>query len=355
MQVRLRKRVALVAIAAALVGGASIAAQHSHSQDAREGARSHPAEMQHTSPQISPVAQRQVQMVERGIARYADIEVAKREGWKPFGADEPLMGQHWSPPEEFDLDYQGSNARLDYARPNNLMYTEIDGEMVLTGAAFVVRLGPGEALPEGFHGDADAWHVHDFEKAVMAATEKRPIMRWLARWWLNDNWLADGPEGRARAAMVHVWASLPNPDGPFADRNRLIPLLKHDLGTEHLHHLSEDAAYGLELAAKDGCENAYGGRLWVADVSRRTKRRIMQICEREAEKVRGEIATHRARPMQVFAAAEAVQQRVTTFFDEQLTPEQRARIAAMNEHGDHGSGHDGNTHGGGHGMDHDGH
>ncbi|MEO1105203.1 MAG: hypothetical protein AAFW98_15975 [Pseudomonadota bacterium] len=303
-----------------------------------------------THGDLSPRTIAQIERVRRGIARYRDIDVARREGWKAFGADEPLMGQHWSPPEEFGLDYQSSSPDLDFAQPNNLMYTEIDGEMVLTGAAFVVRLGPGEQLPEGFAGDADRWHVHDFEKAILAATEKRPILRWLAKGWLKDNWLADGPEGRARAAMVHVWATLPNPDGAFADHNRVIPLLKHGMDPGHAHHLSLDAARGLDLAAKDGCDNAYGGRLWIADASRRTRNRIMDSCKREAKQLAAALEGHRDHPAHLFGDAERAYRNVQTVFENELTPEQRARIAAMSEHGHSGDGgeHGGHSEHGGH-------
>lgn len=333
------------AIAAATALAVPLAAQH----------QGHPTEPHHDRsdaplfvPQqgeLTPAARRQIAQVRRGIARYRDIEVAKREGWKAFGADEPLMGQHWSPPEDFDLDYQGSNPPLDFARPNNLMYTEIDGEMVLTGAAFVVRLGPGEALPSGFAGSADKWHVHDFQAAWQAATEKRPILRWIGNWWLENNWLADG---RARAAMVHVWASLPNPDGPFADHNRILPLLKHGIDAGYARSLSLDAARGLDLAAKDGCDNAYGGRLWIADVSRRTKRTIMRTCKAEAKKIAASLEGHRNHPEHLFGDAAQSYARVQAVFERELTPEQQRRIAMMSEHG-HGDEHDG------HGAGHQGH
>ena len=293
--------------------------------------------------QLSAKARDQFQTVERGIARYRDIAVAKEEGWRPFGGDEPLMGQHWSPPAEFDLDYQSADPDLDFARPNNLMYTEIDGRMVLTGAAFVVRLAEGEPVPEGFAGPHDNWHVHDFEAAFDAATEERPLVRWLGRRWLEDNWLDDG-DGRARGAMVHVWAALPNPDGPFADYNRALPLLKHGFDMAHLHHLSLDAARGLELAAPNGCENAAGGKLWIADPSDRARRAIMQACEAAASRVNRAIDVDRAQPMRVFAQAEEAWRTFDAAWNANLTATERARIAAMSEHGshsgDHGDGHE---------------
>ena len=303
---------------------------------------------------LPPLARAQFDAVARGIERYRDIAVAKREGWRAFGGDEPLMGQHWSPPERFGLDYQGPDAALDFARPNNLMYTEIDGRMVLTGAAFVVRIGHGEAVPEGFAGAFDKWHVHDFEAAWEAATQERPILRWLGRQWLKSNWLDDGEDGRARTAMVHVWAALPNPDGPFADYNRTLPLMKLGIDAEHARHLSLDAARGLSLATKDGCDNAYGGKLWIADAKRRAKRAIMRACKVEARALRAELSEHGEHAAHVFPRAAQAWHTVEAVAKRELTQRQRARIAAMSEHGHDGGDRDGDGGDGEH-SEHGGH
>lgn len=37
----------------------------------------------------------QLAAVRAGIARYRDFEVARREGWRKFGGDAPLVGEHW--------------------------------------------------------------------------------------------------------------------------------------------------------------------------------------------------------------------------------------------------------------------
>ena len=302
-------------------------------------AQDHAHHQMTTEAQAQDATERQLNEVRRGIERYRDIEIAKREGWKPFGGDEPLMGQHWSPPEKLDLDYQGPDAELDFARPNNLMYTEIDGQMVLTGAAFVVRLGPGEPVPEGFDGTSDNWHVHDFKAAWDAATEERPLLGWIGNWWLDNNWMVDGPEGRARGAMLHVWAALPNPDGPFADHNRVIPLLKLGIDPEYAQSLSLDAARGLDLATRNGCENAYGGKLWIADADRRDKRAILSICEEQAAALRKALKGHESHPEHVYGEAADAYRAVEAAVAERLTDRQRRRIAMMTEHGNHDEGH----------------
>lgn len=274
--------------------------------------------------------------VRAALARYADFAVAEAEGWRPFGGDEPLMGQHFFHPD--GPDYVHGDP-LDYARPSNLMYTEMDGRMVLTGASFNVRLGPGEPVPEGFPGDADVWHVHDFEAAIAAATEERPVLRWLAGWWL-DGPFGEGGDGRMRLAMVHVWFEPPNPDGPFADHNRLLPYLELGLPLEHAEGASLAAARGLALATPDGCENALAGRLWIADVSWRVGREIMRGCEAAAARAAVALGEPAAA---LNAAGEAAWAEVSALLDARLTGDQKRRIEAMVEHGSHGGdgGHSG--------------
>ena len=115
------------------------------------------------------VLPRQLDVARQAAPRYRDVRVAEAEGWKPFGGgtEEPLMGTHyWS---EDAPDYVAGDV-IDPARPNNLMYAEVDGETVLTGLAFVVRIAPGDDLPAGFAGPRDRWHAHDFVDAINAAT-----------------------------------------------------------------------------------------------------------------------------------------------------------------------------------------
>lgn len=326
----------LLAAAIALTGTAALAqnnsGHHDHASHQDHGA--HHAQPKQ-SEKLSPQTQRQIAEVRAAIARYGDFEVAKREGWTKFGGEEPLMGEHWSPPAKLRWpDYQGPGAKLDFARPNNLMYATIEGKRVLTGAAFIVRLGPGEALPTGFAGSADRWHVHDMEQAIAAATEERPMLRWLANWWLDSNYRDKG-DNRGRLAMVHVWAALPNPDGAFADHNRLVPYLKHGLPSSAANGASVAAARGLDLAAPKGCENAAAGKLWIADASRAQKRAVERACELAAKQVSAALLEHRAHPAMLNRAAESAWESFETVWAAQLTLEQRARIAAITEHGGH--------------------
>ncbi|MEL6767003.1 MAG: hypothetical protein AAFP17_07475 [Pseudomonadota bacterium] len=264
------------------------------------------------------------------IEKYRDFAVAEEEGWRPFGDEEPLMGRHYHLPD--GVDYAGPETRPDPTRPSNLMYSTIGGEQVLTGVAFGIRIAPGEPLPEGFAGDADIWHVHNIPAVITAATAERPILRLLAGLWLEHGFKGT-EDGRDRLAMVHVWATLDNPDGVFAHHNRLVPYLKHALPPHFADGASEASARGLAIAAPEGCHKSFDGRLWVAAAERWQRRAILAACETEAEAVRAAVAACGPDGADwLNAIAEAAWLRLETTAAQILTPAQQSRIAALNEH-----------------------
>lgn len=269
----------------------------------------------------------QIHVTAAAVERYKDFHVAEREGWKKFGGDEPLMGEHWHHPQ--GPDYQGSTARLDFARPSNLMYTMIDGRRVLTGVTFNVRLADGETMPDGFAGGADRWHAHDMLRAIESALADRPILRWLAGGWLKANYFDKGDE-RGRLAMVHVWVGVPNPDGIFADHNRTVPYLKMGLPATHAGAMT--AAHGVDMATPNGCRELIDGRAWIANLAPRTTKTLHATCRREADTVR---ASLKLPPQQLNAAAAAGYSRFERVWNASLTPAQHARVDAISEHGGH--------------------
>jgi hypothetical protein len=284
----------------------------------------------HKREKISAQAQEQLAQLTDGIRPYHDFAEAKRRGWRQFGGeDEPLMGEHWFRPGGPDY---VAGMPIDWSQPSNLMYTDIAGRKVLTGVAYTVRLAPREPVPAGFDGPNDKWHVHDFEKAIAAALQDRPILRWLANGWIDRNYRSKGDD-RGRVAMVHAWVTIPNPDGVFADYNRTLPYLKLGLPAAHAEGASMAAAKGLNLATADGCKDGIDGGLWIANVDRRTTKRVKAACADAAAHVRQGLATgDKARINQM---GEHGWRMFDAAWRRELSLAQRERIAAMSEHGDH--------------------
>lgn len=293
------------------------------------------AAARHTSDQPPPPApvlaqpatlEAQLAAVRGGIARYADFEVARRKGWRKFGGDGPLVGEHWFlPVHKGGVDYQAGQP-LDFARPSSLMYTDIAGKKVLTGVTFNVRLADGEPVPEGFAGTGDVWHVHDFRTFFATALRDRPVARKLVERTMERRWA-----GRERLAMIHVWAgAIPNPDGEFAHYNRLVPYLKLGLAPAVADGASLGAARGLNLATPEGCAMVIDGAARMAGVAADSKARLRQACVAAAAHVREGLASKdKAR---INAMAEHGWAAFDAVWNRELTQEQKGRIAAVTEH-----------------------
>lgn len=144
--------------------------------------------------------------------------------------------------------------------------------------------------------------------------------------------------------MVHVWLGIENPDGVFADHNRVVPYLKLGLPAAHAKGAPIAAAHGLDMATPNGCRELIDGWLWIANAKSATSKVLHATCAREAAVVR---AALRKPASELNATAAAAWARWDKAWYAALTPAQRARVDAMTEHGGgHGSGHDG------HGADH---
>lgn len=316
---------ALLAVGILAVGVAVIAAAPDSHQHRRHSA---------PKPQHGQL-EGQLTELRAGIARYADFEVARREGWKKFGGkgEGPLMGEHWYlPPKAGGPDYMAGQP-IDFSRPSNLIYAEMGGKRQLIGITFNVRLADGEPVPDGFAGTGDKWHVHDFPRAIAAATETRPMLRWLAQQFVDPNWSRGGAR-RGRVAMVHVWPTLPNPDGPFADKHRVLPYLKLGLPASFADGASLQAAKGLHLATARGCADTIDGALWIAAAPKETSRRLHATCSAAAAHVKQGIIS--GRKDEINRMAEHGWAMFASAWSKALTPQQQARIAAITEHGDAG-------------------
>src|SRR5688572_12952076 len=145
---------------------------------------------------------RQLTELRAATDRYRNHRNAVTDGYRLFGKEGALMGEHWY---RQDL----VRAPLDLRRPSTLQYAVLDGQRVLVGVAYTVYQRPGEPIPEGFAGAADHWHVHDVEKIARTAADGRPLLRWIVNRRASKGRLGAG-DGRTHLVMVHAWPWLDN-------------------------------------------------------------------------------------------------------------------------------------------------
>ena len=102
----------------------------------------------HASARDAEALRAQIAAVRAATERYRDHANAVKDGFRRFGQESPLMGEHW-----YRRDLVG--ASLDLRHPSTLQYANIGGRKVLVGVAYSVYRRPGEPLPEGFAGAED--------------------------------------------------------------------------------------------------------------------------------------------------------------------------------------------------------
>jgi hypothetical protein len=257
----------------------------------------------------------QVERVRQATARYRDIQVAQREGYRLFGAEGALMGEHWYHPDLV-------RRPLDLERPSTLQYATVDGRKVLVGVAYTTYRRPDEPLPEGFTGADDLWHTHDVTRLARAATAERPLLRSIVERRIRRGKVGAG-EGRTMLTMVHAWIWSENPDGLFAHQHRALPYLRAGLPASHARGGSEEAALGVSLIVAEGCAQEVRRTDKLAGLSRRQGRDLRRACERHAETVR---ASRSAAPAALNGAAERAWAAYLADRDRILRPEQVERM-----------------------------
>jgi hypothetical protein len=131
--------------------------------------------------------------------------------------------------------------------------------------------------------------------------------------------------------MIHVWPTVPNPDGLFADKHRLLPYLKLGLPVSFAEGASLEAAKGLHLVTERGCPDTIDGGLWIAAAPKQTSRRLHAVCAAAAEHVKQGLAS--GRKGEINQMAEHGWAMFDAEWNRLLTREQLARIAAITEHG----------------------
>jgi hypothetical protein len=260
----------------------------------------------------------QIATVRAATERYRDFTNAQRDGYKLFGKEGPLMGEHWY---RADLVKQP----LDLARPSTLQYATINGKRELIGVAYTTYNRPGEALPEGFVGSADHWHVHDVDKIARVITADRPFLRWVVNRRIAHGKTGAG-DGRTHLTMLHAWIWSDNPEGMFALEHRALPYLRAGFSADLARAGDAYAAYGVALLDRRGCEWELGRIKLLAKPSRQQLRTLTNACNAAAAKVKGSDAARlndvASKAWQSYLATRAAT----------LSLEQTARLDAMVEH-----------------------
>ncbi|MGH7554176.1 MAG: hypothetical protein ACREMQ_14305 [Longimicrobiales bacterium] len=302
-------RIGIAALAALIVSVKPVAAQHVH---------------EHGRPVANDAAvERQLDEVRRATERYRDHAAAVADGFKLFGAEGPLMGEHWYHPDRV-------REPFDLARPSTLQYAWIDGKRQLIGVAYTVYRRPGEPLPEGFEGVTDAWHVHDVGRIARALTADRPFMRWLAERRLESG-RAGGGDGRTQLTMVHAWPWLANPDGPFAQQHRTLPYLRAGLPASFAVAGDDDGAWGVSLLNNGSCTSEIRRVHALARLSSTQRTQLSAACTEAASTVRAAFQPS-VDEATLNSAASAAWKSYTQKRDALLTPEQLERMGVTMEH-----------------------
>lgn len=279
----------LVALAAMMLPARAVA-QHEHT------AMHEPTSAAPVSARDSTELRAQIEAVRAATARYRDHANAVRDGYRLFGRESPLMGEHW-----YRRDLVGQP--LDLRRPSTLQYANVGGRKVLVGVAYTVYRRPGEPVPEGFAGVEDHWHTHDVVRLAQAATSDRPFVHWLVERRIRQGKVGPGG-GRTLLTMVHAWVWLDNPQGTFAMQQLALPYLRAGLPAAWAT-ADAGAAQGVELLVPDACRDEVGRTDRLASLGRGQARQLTSACEREAAQVRSALARRRDAATVNAAAARA--------------------------------------------------
>lgn len=188
-----------------------------------QDAHAHHAAHAHGAAAITDKARAQIDSARAAFGVYNTPAKAIAAGFIPVLGDIPLQGVHYVNREVVEA------ARFDLNKPSMLLFSPLGDSIALVGAAYGYRVPESDPDPEGFDGDADAWHEH-------------PI---LAR-------------GGQRVTMVHLWLNDP-PDGPFAHDNATLPFAARSMSTPDASWMAGSALRDLALALS--LADATGDRL----------------------------------------------------------------------------------------------
>jgi hypothetical protein len=277
----------------------------------------------HAQTAESAELERQLEQLRLATERYRNHENAVADGFKRFGADGPLMGEHWYHPDRV-------KAELDLASPSTLQYAWIGEKRELVGVAYTLYRRPTDPMPEGFTGDEDHWHVHDLSKVARAIASERPFARFLVDAGIRRGRVGAG-DGRTHLTMVHAWPWLDNPDGPFAQRHRALPYLRAGFPASYASSGNEDAAWGVSLLMPGTCRGEVQRVNALAHLTTDQRSRLGAACATAEAEVHAVMRpTIPAETLN--ATASSAWRRYREAQAALLTAEQKERLAATIEH-----------------------
>ena len=170
----------------------------------------------------------------RASEKYHRFEAAVGDGFRAVGADAPAMGRHWVHIERlFD-------SEIDAARPEILMYAEVNGRDSLVGIGFGYAVAPGKPVPANpFH--PNNWHIHSDQLDMESHRTDHE----------GDNLhgagsAAHGPEASTGVSVLHGWVWTENPAGVLEPNNWTLPYIR--LGLSRPEDVTPEADRALSLA-----------------------------------------------------------------------------------------------------------
>jgi hypothetical protein len=173
--------------------------------------------------------------VRRATEQYQDIARARADGFVQVSGMEARHGYHFMNINAPMLTAAGMvSSTLDLARPPMLLYVERDGVWKLAGVEYALTTPP---RPNPLPGSE--WHWHE---ASCHYRDYREVPAPRASGCPTKHPESDEPFvlWHPAFAVVHVWAWIPSPDGPFSGENAaLAPYGGTPVPPGHRHPRSE--------------------------------------------------------------------------------------------------------------------
>jgi len=194
-------------------------AGHQHADAAADHAHDQAAMHDHAGPIVSCTTlatppwtglpetdRRRIEVARQAVADLSTPEAARAAGFVPLFGEIPGMGVHYVNRE------RGQNGvRID--EPDHLLFSTVDGEERLVGAAYAFIDVPDTKQPIPYESDLAQWHDHP-----------------------------QFAEAGQTLHMLHIWF-VPSSNGPFAGLNFWLPFQSRDLTPPSACWLTDSEVY----------------------------------------------------------------------------------------------------------------